>query len=143
MLAGRAWHFAPYLPEFTVCEDCYDDIIYPMRDKYFASDISPTKRLIPSSHQNSILTSSAVPTTNNSGPGVSCQLYSERMRRLFADVHANRISFETFRARVRERVSTQQRLWETNRMYEEDQRTMGWDRRSEIERNLAIWRGVE
>ncbi|KAL4794496.1 hypothetical protein BDV19DRAFT_379420 [Aspergillus venezuelensis] len=24
------WHYMPQLPEFTVCEDCYDDIVWPL-----------------------------------------------------------------------------------------------------------------
>ncbi|KAL4747357.1 hypothetical protein BDW72DRAFT_206513 [Aspergillus terricola var. indicus] len=29
-LIFNTWHYMPQLPEFTVCEDCYDDIVWPL-----------------------------------------------------------------------------------------------------------------
>lgn len=70
-----AWHYMPQLPEFTVCEDCYDDAVWPLAqaNKPIARKFSSTMRLLP----------------GNDGPSrcrkASCQLYSPRMRAKFRD----------------------------------------------------------
>lgn len=69
------WHYMPQLPEFTVCEDCYDDAVWPLAqaNKPIARKFSSTMRLLP----------------GNDGPSrcrkASCQLYSPRMRAKFRD----------------------------------------------------------
>lgn len=142
LLTNRAWHFMNDLPEFTVCEACYGEVVWPQRTKPVAVDISKVTKVVPHS---------AFKGSNMSTPGsrnsvgtypVSCQLYSERMRRMFMDVVSGRISFEKFRNKVKERHAAQYRLTEMNRMYEEDQR-MGWDRRADIEKNRQYWRSLE
>lgn len=29
LLQKRGWHHLPQLPEFTVCDDCYHDVVWP------------------------------------------------------------------------------------------------------------------
>ncbi|KAL4943249.1 hypothetical protein BDV06DRAFT_211197 [Aspergillus oleicola] len=43
------WHYMPQLPEFTVCEDCYDDIVWPLSKARYpiAKDFSSVMRLVP------------------------------------------------------------------------------------------------
>ncbi|KAK5938494.1 hypothetical protein PMZ80_009465 [Knufia obscura] len=142
LMTNRAWHFMNDLPEFSICEACYEEVVWPQREKPVARDISKVMKIVPhSAFRGSGVTSSA----SNAGVGthpVSCQLYSERMRRMFADVVSGRISFEMFRSKVKERHAAQYRLTEMNKMYEEDQR-MGWDRRADIEKNRQYWRSLE
>lgn len=63
-LADRRWHIITQLPEFTVCEECFDEVVYPEIDdnkavaKLFSKDL---KRM----------------------PRASCQLYGEKMRGVF------------------------------------------------------------
>ncbi|KAE8555924.1 hypothetical protein EYB25_000622 [Talaromyces marneffei] len=68
------WHYIPELPEFTVCEDCYDDVVRPLAaaQKPIARRLANPPRLL-----------------QGSGPNrcreASCQLYSPRMRAKFKD----------------------------------------------------------
>ncbi|KAL8827872.1 MAG: hypothetical protein Q9191_002920 [Dirinaria sp. TL-2023a] len=70
MLRAQEWYIIPHLPEFTVCEDCYDEIIWPAikKDAPVATDFKRHPRAVAPSHV-----------------GVSCQLYSPRMRKVFQD----------------------------------------------------------
>lgn len=70
MLRGRAWHIIPRLPEFTACGECYEDIVWPavLRGLPLASQFTKEPQLIEKPHI-----------------GVSCQLYSSRMRKVFLE----------------------------------------------------------
>jgi len=130
------------LPEFTICEACYEEMVWPQREKPVARDISKVTKIVPySASRGSGISSSASSGGIGTHP-IGCQLYSERMRRIFGDVVSGRISFEIFRNKVKERHAAQYRLTEMNKMYEEDQR-MGWDRRADIEKNKQYWRSLE
>ncbi|KAI9646573.1 hypothetical protein NHQ30_004568 [Ciborinia camelliae] len=63
-LSDSRWYFITQLPEFTVCEECFDDVIFPeLQDgKAMAAMFSKTPQRM---HK------------------ASCQLYSERMRAVF------------------------------------------------------------
>lgn len=139
-----AWHFAPDLPEFTMCERCYHEVVFPVEDKPFARDIAKVLVLVPLlSTKGPIVNLTTAKGTSNIGTQLtSCQLYSDRMRRLFNDMVTGKISYDAFRAKVKERHATQYRLEAMNKLYEEDQK-MGWDRRAEIEKNKAFWRSLE
>lgn len=70
MLLDQEWYIIPGLPELTVCEDCYDEAVWPAIkcDLPVATDF---KR-----HPKSV----APPYV-----GISCQLYSPRMRSIFQE----------------------------------------------------------
>ncbi|KAL8905633.1 MAG: hypothetical protein Q9207_002506 [Kuettlingeria erythrocarpa] len=70
MLRSRAWHIMPRLPEFTACSACYEDIVWPavLQGLPLASQFTREPRLIEKPHI-----------------GVSCQMYSSRMRKVFLD----------------------------------------------------------
>ncbi|KAK7723367.1 hypothetical protein SLS57_004561 [Botryosphaeria dothidea] len=74
VLLGALWHSLPGLPEFTVCEECYEDTIYPdvKRGSRLADHVTRTLQFVPSEAE--LVT----------GEGNSCQLYSPRMRRVWA-----------------------------------------------------------
>ncbi|ORY18793.1 hypothetical protein BCR34DRAFT_528741 [Clohesyomyces aquaticus] len=69
-LYRKPWHFIPSLPEFTVCEECYADIIWPaIKDRSrLAESFNRTMQLVPGEDTD----------------GSSCCLYSVRMRRVWA-----------------------------------------------------------
>ncbi|CBX93133.1 hypothetical protein IAQ61_008860 [Plenodomus lingam] len=69
----KAWYFIPSLPEFTVCEDCYDELIWP------AINSRVTQSTIPHLFNKSI---QLVPE-EDPDLGSSCCLYSPRMRRIW------------------------------------------------------------
>ncbi|KAH7064857.1 hypothetical protein B0J12DRAFT_561266 [Macrophomina phaseolina] len=73
ILLGNPWHFLPGIPEFTVCEECYEDVVYPevKRGSRLADDVTRTLQFVPSDAEFT-------------GEGNSCQLYSLRMRRVWA-----------------------------------------------------------
>jgi hypothetical protein len=68
MLLGGLWHFNPSMPDFTVCEDCYEEIVEPEARKN--SDIA-------------LRFNRTVQPVYGEGIGTSCQLYSRRMRKVF------------------------------------------------------------
>ncbi|KAL8780640.1 MAG: hypothetical protein Q9213_006376 [Squamulea squamosa] len=68
MLRGKSWHMIPKLPEFTVCPECYEDIVWPavLQGLPLASHCSKTPQAV-----------------GNSQGVVSCQMYSTKMRKVF------------------------------------------------------------
>jgi hypothetical protein len=69
----KPWLFIPSLPEFTVCEECYDEVVWP------ACQSRSTPTTIPRLFNKTI---QLVPT-EDADIGSSCCLYSPRMRRVF------------------------------------------------------------
>ncbi|MCJ1465461.1 hypothetical protein MMC07_004079 [Pseudocyphellaria aurata] len=70
LVLDQDWYTMPQIPELTVCEECYDGVIRP------------------AIHGGSTLASQFSSHPRSVGPadvGVSCQLYSLRMRSAFAD----------------------------------------------------------
>lgn len=63
-LSDRRWYIITQLPEFTVCEECFDDVVYPELEDGKAIPLMFNK--IPHRIQKA-----------------SCQLYSNRMRTIF------------------------------------------------------------
>ena len=70
MLLDQRWHTIAQIPELTVCEECYDEVVQPAinRGSSLASQFSRNPHRIEPLDE-----------------GVSCQLYSPRMRTAFAD----------------------------------------------------------
>ncbi|ETN41745.1 uncharacterized protein HMPREF1541_03682 [Cyphellophora europaea CBS 101466] len=129
MLATPLWHFISNLPEFTICEECYEDVVWPLREKPIARDVSMTLQKVP------------VQRPANYVAGISCQLYSERMRRIFKDAVA-RNDMDGLKHAALTRYNIEHRLQENQRRYEMDQRA-GYDRRIDIQRNLDYWKQYE
>ncbi|OGM42183.1 hypothetical protein ABOM_009323 [Aspergillus bombycis] len=129
-VALNTWHYMPQLPEFTVCEDCYDDIVWPMVKANYpiARKFSTMMRLPP-------------------GEGLarcreaSCQLYSPRMRLQFREAveendlaYLNMIALQRYEAEQRYRKHRGQLL-------EDEER--GYDCDMELRRNLEEWKRWE
>ncbi|KAI9746474.1 MAG: hypothetical protein M1818_000187 [Claussenomyces sp. TS43310] len=100
------WNVITQLPEFTVCDDCYDEVIRPELERRRAIAAMFTK---PRQHM----------------PVASCQLYSDRMRSIFQQA-VRGDDYKLLAARARERkdreveyrrsMSEQRRLNRTNPM---------------------------
>ncbi|KAF7715594.1 Uncharacterized protein PECH_006509 [Penicillium ucsense] len=69
-----SWHYMTELPELSICEDCYDEVVWPLAKAHhpLARSISSSMRYLP-----------------GDGPNLcreaTCQLYSGRMRARFRD----------------------------------------------------------
>lgn len=70
MLLDQEWYIIPNLPELTVCEDCYEEAVWPAikRNSPIAIEFKRHPKFVAPSHV-----------------GVSCQLYSPRMRKIFQE----------------------------------------------------------
>lgn len=65
LVLNQAFYIVPALPEFTVCEDCYDEVVFPalVAGSAVAGQFATEMRVLPGQQ--------------------SCQLYSPRMRRVW------------------------------------------------------------
>lgn len=129
MLATASWHFIPDLPELSICEECFEDVVWPLRDRPIAKEVSKAMKLVPNLRKSHLV------------PGTSCQLYSERMRRSFREA-VSKNDFEGLKTAAKHRYSMEHRLQEMHKLYEMDQQA-GIDRRAEMEKNISIWRSIE
>ena len=129
MLAMPAWHYMRQLPEFTVCEECYEEVVLPIMNKPVARDILPSLQPVPYLR------------SGNQVQGISCQLYSGRMRSLFKDA-VTKGDIEGFKRVAYQRYHMEHRLQEKQSMLIRDLKA-GIDRREEIERNSTLWKAYE
>lgn len=88
LVVDGLWHYIPSLPAFTVCEDCFEEVIEPEVKK--GSDLA--KRF----HRT------VQPNYGEGSIGTSCQLYSLRMRQIFKSaVKDNDLKYLTRKAEKR------------------------------------------
>ncbi|KAL8932563.1 MAG: hypothetical protein Q9216_006783 [Gyalolechia sp. 2 TL-2023] len=104
MLRGRVWHVIPSLPEFTACSECYEDIVWPavLQGSPLASRFTRSPQAVGKAHV-----------------GVSCQLYSSKMRKVFLKACADddfdylrKVALRRYRVErdLQNRISEAQRL---------------------------------
>jgi len=127
MVMGQLWHFIPGLPEFTICEDCFNEVVWPIVDQPIASSVNRTLQLVPSS--------------THRGMGISCQLYSERMRKKFLEA-VTYADFDFLRQAALRRHGVERQLQDKHKMYMNDM-AMGMDRTAELQANIKEWRNWE
>lgn len=86
-LVDRRWHIITQLPEFTVCEECFDEVVWP--------EVEERK---------------AIPMTFNKTlqriPKASCQLYSTKMRGIFR-VAVDSDDYKLLASKARERKTVE------------------------------------
>lgn len=93
LLLDQTWHFIPELPEFTVCEECYDEVVYPA---------VKAGSLVAQSFNGAL---QMPPAARGGVAGHSCQLYSPRMRRVWQKaVASDDFAYLVRKARERKRV---------------------------------------
>jgi len=70
MLPQKSWHVHSQMPEFTICQECYEEIIYPLVKEGWpiAANFDRQPHKFP-----------------NPGVEACCQLYSARMRKVFKE----------------------------------------------------------
>jgi len=129
MLGILLWHYIPDIPEFTICEQCFEEVVFPLRDLPIARDVSKTLQLVTGLRRSGRL------------PGISCQLYSDRMRNIFQHAVSDN-DIESLKEAARYRYAMEHRLQEIHKQYEMDQ-SAGIDRRAEMEKNIALWMSIE
>lgn len=124
------WHYIPDLPEFTICEDCYDDVVWPLAKagKPIAKMVSPVLRLLP-----------------GYGPDrcreASCQLYSPRMRTRFREAVLSN-DYKYLKLAALRRFEAENRYRERKQLLLEDERR-GYDRDLELRKNAEEWKKWE
>jgi hypothetical protein len=133
----KPWHFIPSLPEFTVCEECYDELVWPA----YQSKNTPTT--IPRLFNKAI---QLVPN-EDSEIGSSCCLYSPRMRRVF-DTSVREVDLAYLKRKAIDRKRAEVRIAKekkgiVNWMVGLDRGSSQWERsKTEIkalEREWASW----
>ncbi|PYH91782.1 hypothetical protein BO71DRAFT_401095 [Aspergillus ellipticus CBS 707.79] len=124
------WHYMPQLPELTVCEDCYDDVVWPLvkAKQPIARRFSTAMRLLP-----------------GDGPSrcreATCQLYSPRTRAKFQEAvqlndltYLKLVTLRRCEAEQRFRVREEELLEDASR---------GYDVESEMRKNVEEWKRCE
>ena len=131
----KAWHFIPALPEFTVCEECYDEVIWPA----VAEGKTRVPRLVNKSIQ-------LVPDEDIEH-GSSCCLYSSRMRRVW-DVATREEDLKYLERKALERKRKEVQLAKERRglmrwMADEEKGSRGYERAKDnlklLEREWKDW----
>lgn len=101
LLIDTPWYYTPLLPDFTVCEDCFDTVIWPSIQKgsTLATDFHQVLTPLPAGIRTD---------------GASCQLYSPRMRKIWkrAVEEGEREGMKLLARKVRERREVEDELRE-------------------------------
>jgi len=116
----KAWYFIPSLPEFTVCEECYADCVWPAMQSRVSQSTIPR------------MFNKAIQLVPGEDPelGSSCCLYSAHMRRVWdTSIREENFAFLAQRALERKRVET--------RLLRERKGIMHWMKR--LERGTSQW----
>lgn len=122
-LADARWHVITQLPEFTVCEECFDEVVWPELED---------RKAIPAMFNK----------TQQRIPKASCQLYSERMREVFSKaVDGDDYKLLASKARERKTIEATYRdnLESMKRQMKSNPQVAG----KEIERLTAEWKKWE
>ncbi|KAI9928326.1 hypothetical protein ASPWEDRAFT_442980 [Aspergillus wentii DTO 134E9] len=124
------WHYMRQLPELTVCEDCYDDVVWPLvkAKQPIARKFSTSMRLLPGED----------PTQCGEA---SCQLYSPRTRAKFREaVQKNDLTY--LKLIGLRRYEAEQRFRDRRQQLVEEQR-LGYDCDAEFRENMEEWKKWE
>ncbi|KAI2078165.1 hypothetical protein LOZ37_002427 [Ophidiomyces ophidiicola] len=128
-LVEGKWHYMPELPEFTICEDCYDDIVWPIANMSVAKKISRKLRSLPGSG-----------LVRGKERQASCYLYSPRMRAIFWDAVRFR-EFGYLKNAVLRRYDAETKFRQRKTRFFDDI-ARGYDRDMELRRNADEWKRV-
>ena len=122
-IRSQPWHFMPQLQEFTICEECFQDVVWPVINQPIAANINRTLQILPGEgpHSN----------------GVSCQLYSDRMRKVFSEA-VKYGDFDLLRSVATRRYGVEKLLQEKHRLLMRDM-AMGIDKTAELQDIIRQW----
>ncbi|KAL5378870.1 hypothetical protein DPSP01_008803 [Paraphaeosphaeria sporulosa] len=142
-LLRKAWHFMPVLPEFTVCQECFDELIWPHLAPPSSSSPS-TPSTIPK-----LFTRTIQPVPGEDLElGSSCCLYSPRMRAIF-ETAVREENFGYLERKALERKRAEVRLGRERRdilgwMDGLERGTWEWEKaKVELRENEDEWRAWE
>jgi hypothetical protein len=126
-IRSQPWHFIPQLPEFTICEECFQDVVWPVIKQPIAASVNRTLQMLPGEAQHT--------------DGVSCQLYSDGMRKTFLEaVKYN--DFELLRSVAIRRFGVEKLLQEKHRLLVRDM-AKGIDKTAELQEIIRTWMRFE
>lgn len=131
MMFSAEWHFMSKLPEFTVCPECFEEVVRPVYDRPLANAIPKKPRLLPISQESRYVQAGAT----------SCQLYSARMRKVFQDALRNS-DFDLLRDAAVKRHNVEIRCQARHRELMQEIKA-GYDRAAEVRRNMQMWQNWE
>lgn len=135
MLFSAEWHFMSRLPEFTVCSECFEEVIRPVWDRPLANAFPKKARQLPIT-----LETRSVPAG-----ATSCQLYSARMRRVFLEA-VRTDNFDALKDAAVKRHDAEVRCQARHRelmQMQEANAGNGNERAAEIRRNMNAWKSWE
>lgn len=145
------WHYMPELPELTVCEDCYDDVILPLARPHPTSISTSTSKHKHKHKQKPNPIAAAFHPTLRLLPGpdraarcreASCQLYSAHMRAKFRKaVACGDLAYLAFVARRRVDAEREFRARVTELLLREE--VLGVDVEEELAEVVGEWRRWE
>ncbi|KAJ5279346.1 hypothetical protein N7478_004718 [Penicillium angulare] len=125
-----AWHYIAALPEFSACEDCYDEVIWPLAKAHhpIARSFSASMHYLPGD-------------TPKKCHDASCQLYSPRMRARFREAVANN-DFGGLKAATLRRFEAERRFRDRREelLIAEER---GYDCEGELKKAVEEWRRWE
>ena len=122
-IRSQPWHFIPQLPEFTICEECFQDVVWPVMKQPIAANVNRTLQMLPGEAQHT--------------DGVSCQLYSDRMRKTFLEA-VKYDDFELLRSVAIRRFGIEKLLQEKHRLLMRDMAN-GIDKTVELQEIIRTW----
>lgn len=120
------WHFREDLPEFTVCGDCFEEVIRPVHDRPIAREFHKKARLLPTPRE--------VPARPT-----SCQLYSARMRKVFQ----NAVKDNDLGALKKAAIKRHEAEVYCQARHRELMQDQSHDRTLDMRRNVEIWKSWE
>ncbi|KAK2803266.1 hypothetical protein FQN51_003683 [Onygenales sp. PD_10] len=123
--ANGPWHYIPELPEFIVCEDCYDDVVWESRKTGIGMMVSRDPHRVP----------------GRRGQPHTCQLWSPRMRMVFREAVRDR-NFKYLADAVLRRREAENLFWD-RKMRLLDELERGYDRDAELRWNADDWRKIQ
>jgi len=121
----KAWHIHPHLPEFTICQDCYETVVYPLvkTGSALAAKIDKKPQQFP-----------------NPDVKCCCNLYSPRMRTVFREACEDD-DYEHLRHTVLKRHMLQQDLLET--LGEKEEHPRDDEITDRLQELVAKWKNKE
>ena len=111
LLFNGLWHFIPHIPELTVCEDCYETVVEPEVRKNNDLAMRFNRTLQP---------------VYGEGIGSSCQLYSQRMRKVFQRACEDK-DMKYLARKAKERREAEMRLQEKYRYVIQKAKRLSWE----------------
>ncbi|KAH9901872.1 hypothetical protein F4778DRAFT_130125 [Xylariomycetidae sp. FL2044] len=146
-LHNKKWYTMASIPEFTVCRDCYFDVVKPQLERAAASARGPGLQKQKQLSMVDTPVESDFRARPRRLPVAACQLYSARMREVFRKA-ARRQDLDYFGVRVGERLDKEQEYHDALYSLDRQQQGLGgsgggeW-KVAEAERLTREWRRWE